>query len=70
VTSIPTNPNILITIRGEQTASALERQLDGIESRLDQLLAQAEETASRAQLEEQDPSDASHTNGTDASGAK
>jgi len=28
--------------RGERTASALERQLDGIESRIDELLAAAE----------------------------
>jgi len=31
--------------RGEQTASALERQLDGIESRIDELLATAEASA-------------------------
>lgn len=33
---------ILVFSRGEQTASALERQLDGIESRIEALLAAAE----------------------------
>jgi len=35
----------LTAYRGEQTASALERQLDGIESRIDELLAAAEASA-------------------------
>jgi len=34
--------------RGEQTASALERQLDGIESRIDELLAAAEASANES----------------------
>ncbi|KAK5943387.1 hypothetical protein PMZ80_004394 [Knufia obscura] len=31
--------------KGEQTASALEKQLDGIENRIDELLAAAEASA-------------------------
>lgn len=35
-------------LRGEQTASALEKQLDGIEGRIDELLAAAEEAEREA----------------------
>ncbi|KAK5090457.1 hypothetical protein LTR05_000629 [Lithohypha guttulata] len=34
--------------KGEQTASALEKQLDGIEGRIDELLAAAEEAEREA----------------------
>jgi len=46
----------LIADRGEQTASALERQLDGIESRIDELLAAAEASANGSEDSPQDPS--------------
>lgn len=49
--------------RGEQTASALERQLDGIESRIDELLAAAEASANGSNGNAQ-PSRGSSSNDT------
>lgn len=60
--------SFLISIRGEQTASALERQLDGIESRIDRLLAQAEEAANGTEV--QDRVNGFPDNGTGRSSTK
>ncbi|KAJ9655513.1 hypothetical protein H2198_005603 [Neophaeococcomyces mojaviensis] len=54
--------------KGEQTASALERQLDGIESRIDRLLAQAEEAANGTEV--QDRVNGFPDNGTGRSSTK
>lgn len=45
--------SLLLTLtRGEQTASALERQLDGIESRIEALLAAAEQSSTDSRVQD------------------
>lgn len=44
--------SLLTFPRGEQTASALEKQLDGIESRIEALLAAAEQSSANSRVQD------------------